>query len=216
MKRFLTFCFWGLILLGPAGIGVAESDSGVFLTVQIITDGDTIVLADGRRVRYIGVNSPEIGYQGHPDQPGAQLARKGNLAMLKHKQVRLEFDRETRDRFGRWLAYVYLKDGRMINLEVLKAGYGYYLHSPANSRYHTQLLDAQRDAMEERRGIWKRLSQQPPGRGYLGNLRSRRFHLPDCPWGQQVAASHRIGFGNLEEAFKAGFAPGKKCLKAAP
>ncbi len=67
--------------------------------------------------------------------------------------VSLEFDVERRDRYRRLLAYVYLKDGRMLNEEIVKAGYANLLTIPP--QYQERFLKAYREARENRRGFWK-------------------------------------------------------------
>jgi len=100
--------------------------------------------------------------------------------------VRLEYDRLRYDRYGRLLAYVFLPDGVMVNAELVRRGLArVYLHPP-NTRYRKVLVQAQRRALEARRGIWQQaLKQDEPY--YVANKRSLRFHRPDCPLGRQMA-----------------------------
>ncbi|MBW2014138.1 MAG: thermonuclease family protein [Deltaproteobacteria bacterium] len=79
--------------------------------VKWVNDGDTIVLADGRHVRYIGINSPEIDHENNKAELFGYEAKKYNKTLVLSKMVRLEFDKETHDRYGRTLAYVFLGNG---------------------------------------------------------------------------------------------------------
>jgi len=91
-----------------------------------VVDGDTIELTDGRLVRYIGIDAPEVRRRARPGdrewrtgggnrwvedpQPFGHAATEANRALVEGKRVRLEYDVQTRDRFGRLLAYVYVSD----------------------------------------------------------------------------------------------------------
>jgi len=100
-----------------------EADENRLVFVQRVIDGDTVVLANGDRIRYIGINTPEL----HHPQKGAEYYAKEALNFNKElvlgKPVRLEFDKERFDRYGRTLAYVYLEDGTFVNKELVKRGY---------------------------------------------------------------------------------------------
>ena len=69
-------------------------------------------------------------------------------------QVRLEFDVQERERYGRLLAYVYLPDGRMVNAETLRAGMGPLLTMPPNVKYVNLFVRLQREAREAGRWLW--------------------------------------------------------------
>src|SRR6185436_8453147 len=86
------------------------------VTVTAVVDGDTIELTNGRRVRYIGLNTPER------DQPYYAAAAALNRQLVEGKNVQLEFDVETFDQYGRSLAYVWV-EGRLVNLEIVQQGY---------------------------------------------------------------------------------------------
>jgi len=70
--------------------------------------------------------------------------------------VRLEFDVQQKDRYGRLLAYVYLPDGRMLNEVLLEEGYAALLTVPPNVKYAERLRKAQKRAVEEGKGLWKK------------------------------------------------------------
>jgi micrococcal nuclease len=76
------------------------------------------------------------------------LVKKGDA-------VGLEFDVQERDRYGRLLTYAYLPDGRMLNEEIIKAGYAQPMTIPPNVKYQERFLRAYQDARENRRGLWR-------------------------------------------------------------
>src|ERR671932_2827222 len=104
--------------------------------VQRVVDGDTIVLAGGERVRYIGMDTPESVKPGTPVQCYAKAASRENERLVAGQRVRLRFDAERRDRYGRTLAYVYrARDGLFVNAELVRRGYARVLTIPPDDRH---------------------------------------------------------------------------------
>jgi micrococcal nuclease len=206
-SRCLLGFLCGLLLtLAPAAAGVAGWER-----VRYVNDGDTIVLENAARVRYLGINTPEIGDAREPSEPFAQAARRFNTRLVLHQKVRLEFDRQRQDRYGRQLAYVFLADGTMVNELLVREGFAYCLYRSPNDRYLQRLLDRQREALRAGRGIWRVLPEQK-GLRYLGNTRSRRFHRTGCALGEATGRGQRVLFESLRDAFWEGFAPGRCCF----
>lgn len=188
-----------------------------FYKVRWVADGDTFILEDGRHVRYLGINAPETAHDGQPTQPFGQAARRYNHRLVENQMVRLEFDRERRDRFGRWLAHVYRRDGLWVNRAMVAQGLAIYLYTPKNTKHGRALLEAQREAMQSRKGLWQSGPNAAIWQGrYLGNRRSRRFHAPDCPFGRQTSRRNQIWFDSQWEAYNKGYAPGSQCLGRTP
>ena len=122
--------------------------------VKRVIDGDTILLANGERVRLIGVNTPETK---HPQKPVERFGKEASLftkRMVEGKEVRLEFDWQKRDKFGRLLAYVYLMDGTFLNAEIIKQGYG-FAYTKYSFKYLEEFRGYEREAREAKKGLWK-------------------------------------------------------------
>lgn len=120
--------------------------------VSRVIDGDTFTCAGGRRVRLLLIDAPE-GAQ-HPAGDSATAA----LQRLIHRDVdvSLEFGRDSTDRYGRTLAFVWLADGRMINEELVRRGWAVvYLYDRKNLRYAPRIEAAQDSARAARRGWWR-------------------------------------------------------------
>ena len=131
------------------------------IRVTKVIDGDTIILADGEKVRYIGVGTPELrrkvrGRWVYEPQPFAEDSTEFNRRLTEGKIVRLEFDVEKRDKYGRLLAYVYLEDGTFVNAELLKQGYAQLMTIPPNVKYVDLFVRLQREARRNNRGTWVR------------------------------------------------------------
>lgn len=146
--------FWGLLTLTltlvacniarPTATTVPSRDTG---RVSLVIDGDTVQLADGRKVRYLGINTPERG------QPFYEEAKALNAELVAGQVVTLEFDLDTIDQYGRTLAHVFV-DGTHVNLELVRQGYANVYTVPPNLKYSEDLLAAQRIARERQRGLW--------------------------------------------------------------
>ena len=126
--------------------------------VRRVVDGDTIQLLDGRLVRYIGIDTPELrrreGSRWVMDpEPFALAATEANRRLVEGKTVRLEYDVQPRDRYGRLLAYVYV-DERMVNAELLETGYAHLLTIPPDVRYAEEFRRLAAGARREHRGLW--------------------------------------------------------------
>jgi endonuclease YncB( thermonuclease family) len=178
--------------------------------VKWVVDGDTIVLAEGVKVRYIGINAPELARDDHVEEPFGKEAKRFNSRLVNKKKVRLELDIEPNDRYQRRLAYVFLKDGTFVNAAMLSKGYAYLLYLKPNVKYVDRLLAAQREAMTEKRGIWFDWREQ--NATYIGNKRSRRFHLATCSSGKRIKPRNRIVFKKQWAAYWEGYAPGGRCM----
>ncbi len=131
-----------------------------YIKVKWIFDGDTIKISKNRTVRYLGINTPEIAHRDEPAEPYGYKSKKYNKDLVYKKKVRLEFDREKKDHYGRLLAYVFLKNGVMINEKIIRNGYGFCLYKYPNIKYSKLFLKCQQKAMIEKKGIWKNFNKK--------------------------------------------------------
>ncbi len=147
----LIACDLSLITVTPpddeTGSPVPTPAEGVEVRIARAIDGDTVELDDGRRVRYIGVNTPER------DQPFYEAATDANRRLVEGQAAWLVLDVQPTDRYGRTLAYVWLGD-TFVNWELVRQGYATVYTEPPNVRYSEVLLAAQRAAREAERGLW--------------------------------------------------------------
>jgi micrococcal nuclease len=180
-------------------------------TVKWVVDGDTIVLNTGQRIRYLGINAPEIDHEDSKAQPYGYQARSFNKKLLISRKIRLEFDAERCDQYGRMLAYIFLPDGAFANLLLLENGLAFYLYRLPNVKYEKILCQAQLAAMASRKGLWRNWKKETNG-SYIGNPRSRRFHRAACPYARKIKSKNRILFSSKWDAFQAGYAPAKECI----
>ena len=142
----------------PASTPAAGAPNLTEAVVQRVTDGDTIVLTTGQRVRYIGIDTPEMrrreGDKWVKDPESfAEAATEVNRELTEGKTVRLEFDAQRLDRYGRLLAYVYV-DGKMVNEALLERGMAQQMTVPPNVKYADHFREVAREARLAERGLW--------------------------------------------------------------
>jgi micrococcal nuclease len=137
------------------------------ILVKRAVDGDTLVLENGERVRLIGIDTPEMHESnklykdsqrtGEDITAIQKLGRRSydfTKKLVEGKRVSLEFDVERQDKYGRLLAYVYLKDGTFVNAEIVKQGYASLMTIPPNVKYADLFQKLYRQARETRQGLW--------------------------------------------------------------
>ncbi len=146
----------------------SSADKYADINVKRVVDGDTIELENGEKVRLIGIDTPEMHESdklysnskktGQDVQTIKELGKRAyqfTKDLLETKRVRLEFDVEKQDKYGRILAYVYLKDGTFANSEIVKQGFASLMTIPPNVKYTDSFLKLYQEARENHRGLWQ-------------------------------------------------------------
>ena len=123
-------------------------------TVTRVIDGDTVVVEGVGAVRLIGVDTPETVDPRQPVQYFGKEASDFTRQLATEKRVRLEFDQDRTDRYGRTLAYLYLQpDNLLLNAEIIRQGYGFaYTQFPFRMMADFRALE--REARDAGRGLW--------------------------------------------------------------
>ena len=125
-----------------------SATSEAFLVSRVI-DGDTIELANGEKVRYIGIDTPEK----KQDECFNQEATQKNKELVEGKMVQLVSDVSNRDRYGRLLRYVYVDD-TFVNDLLVKQGFAQATSYPPDIKYQDLFSQSQRIAQEKNLGLW--------------------------------------------------------------
>ncbi|MFM7036946.1 MAG: thermonuclease family protein [Planctomycetaceae bacterium] len=126
-------------------------------TVRLVIDGDTFELADGRRVRMLGIDAPEAASPEHPAEPCADDSTTWLRSRIESRPVNLQIT--GRDRYGRSLAWVHETDGTLVNLLSLSQGMSRLLDTfglPAD--LEPSLRQAASEAQILQLGVWKKRS----------------------------------------------------------
>lgn len=144
-----------------------------------VVDGDTIRLSNGKLLRYLGLDTPELrikeknGNFIYRPQPFSLEAKEFNRKLVEGKFIRIEFDTEKTDSYGRLLGYCFLED-TFINVCLVEEGYAViYARSP-NLRYSEVFAVAQKKARKAKKGLWGNLPviDHNQARDYVNQIRS--------------------------------------------
>lgn len=143
-----------------------QQNSEALVPVLSVNDGDTVSVRINKKqekVRLAGIDAPELA-----QAPWGEAAQK-HLDALLHaagRKVRIEYDVEKRDQYGRILAYLWTDDGRFVNLLMIQDGYAMLYTLPPNVKYENELRSAQTSAREGKRGIWSEEGLKEKPRDY--------------------------------------------------
>ncbi len=160
-RAFITFgiflfLFIAIVLRKTPLLYTSVSEGSLVKVIQVI-DGDTIEIAGGEKIRYIGIDAPETVDPRKSAQCFGREASRKNKALVEGKMVRLEKDVTERDKYHRLLRYVWVGD-TFINAELVRQGFAYSYLFPPNIKYHDIFIKSQQEAQDARRGLWSRCS----------------------------------------------------------
>ena len=164
-KASLAGAFFVSVLLAWPAQAFCPLPSGLpTVRVQRVVDGDTLKLSDGRNVRLIGINAPELAHHGRNAEPFAEVARRRLQALVSESDGRLnlQLGSEPRDRYGRTLAHAYGRDGENLEARLLAEGLGYLVAVAPNSALVVCQQTAEQQARTARLGVWAKPAVQAP------------------------------------------------------
>jgi micrococcal nuclease len=177
------------------------------LMMSKIIDGDTGLLSDGRIVRYLGIDAPEVG------EEFSFEATRLNADICQDRCVRISQGMDSVDQYGRVLAYVFVLDTVMVNEAIVRAGMAhvYYPDRLAmNSDYADCLMRAQRAARLDSLGIWSMASGHVED-FYVRLVASTVFHRPECSFVADSDSARTIRYDSRAEPLDSGFSPCRFC-----
>ena len=224
--RVAPFAFWLLlssILLLAGSLQQASASpcqavkTGERVQVVYVYDGDTVKLNDGRRLRLIGINTPESGNRDQPTQPLADAARSALQSLLEtHNRILLlQYGTQDHDHYGRLLAHAFLEDGDNIAVHLLQQGLATTLVVPPNSWGADCYQHVENQARLDRKGLWALPDYQPQAvqslplstrgfriiHGQISGIRTTRNTVwvdMDGPLVLQVSKKDLVNFDSLE------------------
>ena len=131
-----------------------KAEHGKPIRVVKAVDGDTVQLINGEYLRYIGIDTPEEFDPRKPVQCFAKEAAEQNRQLVEGKDIMFYNDVSVKDRYGRWLGFVYLADGTLVNKKLVSEGYAFsYEYKPDISKSEEFDL-AQENAKNNNLGLW--------------------------------------------------------------
>ncbi len=160
LKKAPAGAFFVLVLF-CAGVSAAALDCGPpanteTVHVRYVHDGDTLALDNDRKIRVIGINTPELGRDGKPAEPLAIRARDRlrQLLFASGNRVRLRYGEQRKDRYGRYLADLWDTHGVNLTEKLLAEGLGWQVVIPPNMRFLDCYRAAENRARKAARGVW--------------------------------------------------------------
>lgn len=156
------FCAAPLAASGESRGSCALDRTDEEVRIGRIYDGDTVELSDGRKLRLIGIDTPELGHGRGPSQPLAEAAFQALRTLLATSpRLRLRYDAEPHDRYQRRLAHIFLHNGASVEAALLEQGLATALVIPPNVWNLACYQAAEKRARLARRGLWALADYQP-------------------------------------------------------
>lgn len=183
----------------------------VKVRVKKALDGDTVLLDNGDRLRYAGINALELqGVDGKPE-PFALEAYQRNRELTEGKTFCLEKASRERDRYGRALGDLLLPNGTSISAILISEGLALVCYYEGSASFFDRLLPVQIEALNRRIGLFSMVDREEAKISLVGNRASKRFHHPACSEAKRV--KKKVFFKDLESALREGYCPSKECAK---
>jgi len=226
---------------GTIAPSATVSVAGERVHVGRIVDGDTIELTDGRKVRYIGINTPETADPRKPVECFGNEAKAENTRLVQNKDAILVKDISETDKYGRLLRYVYV-EGVFVNEMLVRSGFAQVFSYPPDISRQDALLKAQQLAREEGLGLWSGclISTTKPAstglptvtghvlseatsisdtsgckiKGNISSSGEKIFHIPGCDAYDKTVINESVGerwFCNESDALASGWRKAKNC-----
>ena len=157
------------------------------VNVTQVYDGDTLRLVDGRKLRLIGINTPERGRDGQPNQPFYTEAksRLQGIVQNNHNQLKIVLGQDKHDRYKRLLAHIFTPDGKNISQQLIRDGLGYSITIPPNLKFLNCYREAENAAKKHLRGIWSHRFSKPINASALSKV--------NLGFQQVIGKVHRVG-----------------------
>lgn len=177
-----------------------------------VVDGDTIYLDNGKKIRMVGVNTPERGVGGY-------ITSKNFVQKLcLNKEVGIDIDdSKNTDRYGRTLAVVVV-DGKNLNQILLQEGLAEIMYMPPSEFYpydwandNTPVADSHSSSSSSSQSDDSSSSSSSDSGSYVGNSNSGKFHKASCSSVDDMSEGNKVFFNSRDEAINQGYVPCKRC-----
>lgn len=138
--------------------GLCQSPENGNWIVTLVVDGDTFYAAKDnieKKFRLIGIDAPESCHPNRPLEPFAIESKTWLENLVSDSKIRLEFDGQRTDRYGRHLVYAFNRDGTFVNRNLLESGLAAVMTIPPNVKYLEILIESTEKAKFNKLGIWR-------------------------------------------------------------
>ncbi|MFH1422087.1 MAG: thermonuclease family protein [Planctomycetota bacterium] len=183
--------------------GFSAPETGI---VEKVYDGDSLRLTNKVPIRLIGIDCPE------KDTPYSEEAGKFTTKLLEGHKIKLEYDKEKKDKYGRFLAYVLYKENskwKIVNIEIIRAGLAYAYSIKPNILHRKEIIQAQEEARRNKLGVWKQQLKKEKEYIVVWGSKFGITHRPKC---EKIMNRKNIErFKTREEALDTGSPPCRIC-----
>lgn len=184
--------------------------------VTKVIDGDTVKVEEGKNVRLVGIDTPEVAHPWknppEPEEPFGNEATELTRGLIEGKEITIEYDVAATDRYGRQLGYLFVeKDGEKIFVqeELVRNGLAYVYTIRPNLFYNARLLKAQQEAYKKKLGIWS--ENREVSDCYYADYYFYKYHRPDCRSVSHMGLPYRVEYSSVKEALLDGKGPCRNC-----
>ena len=195
LSLIAIFAFTAPSILGQNGYTEQTPVKAARGKVKRVINGDAIELEGGVKVRYIGIDTPETGRSKRGEEPYGKEAFEYNKKLVQGREVLLLFDVQQRDKYGWFLAYVFV-DSLFVNAELVRYGYAVALTHSSNIKYQELFLNLEKKARGKNLGLWELLSDEekqkidsqraiPEDKSEISvfvTLTGQNYHTEDCKY----------------------------------
>lgn len=143
--------------------------------VKYVYDGDTFKTTNGKSIRLLNINTPETAKRNQKSEPFSIKAKDALKKLIDKKEVKLVYDEEKKDKYKRFLAYVYLKDGTFVNKEMISQGLAHLYTFPKNVSKSEELKKAENISRKQNLGIWSHKRWKIQNANDISKLEKFRF-----------------------------------------
>ena len=179
--------------------------------IEVVT-GDTLRLAGGKTLHYVGLQAPPIQSKIPLIRQYGQSSFEFNRSLVEGKKIAIEWDAQIRDDHGNLIGYVFLEDGTFVNLKILQNGHARLRMPPPNKRYAADLRGAELEARRDKRGLWKEEPENPYIKSeYIGEKNTKIYYFPTSLELDRIPEANLVTFRSRVDAKAAGYRACSTC-----
>jgi len=154
-----------ILILSLLLVGCSQPVNYTRIKVSKVIDGDTIRLSNGKLLRYIGMDTPEVrihknGGWLYDPQPFSLAAKEFNKKLVENKFIKVEFDVKKFGTYGRLLGYCFIGN-TFVNAKLVQQGLAVLYTRPPDVKYTDLFIRMQKEARANSRGLWGKLAVIP-------------------------------------------------------
>ena len=209
-SKTVRLIFITLFVAALAGPAIAADRQKAFVTE--VVSGDTVKLRGGKTLKYANIQAPPLQSKLPAVRAYGEASLAFNKSLVDQKEIEIEWGNRLRDEQNNLLGFVFLGDGRFVNLEMLKAGHARSTVKAPNLKYAADFRKSDMRARRGQLGLWKGEPDNPYIRSeYIGEKNTKIYYFPTSPELERIPQAQLITFRSRVEAKAAGYRPCGTC-----